>query len=147
MNVDTRTRLAFADENLAVAELAMENGYFNACLQNTQQAVEKYLKAGLLTHNMAIQKTHSVEALNLSLQQAGCKTDLCDDDCDLLDSIYIPSKYPTQSVLPDFEPDRQICLQCVTIAKKLRDAVTSWSTIQNHPDCDANVVDEPKVSD
>jgi len=111
MSVDAQAWFAYADENLAVAQLALKNSYFNACLQNAQQAVEKYIKAGLLTRNVAIQKTHSIEALNLILQEAGGTTDLSDEDCDLLDSIYIPSKYPTQSVLPDFEPDQQISQQ------------------------------------
>jgi HEPN domain-containing protein len=29
---------AYADENLAVARLALDGGYYNACLQNVQQA-------------------------------------------------------------------------------------------------------------
>ncbi|NCD35398.1 MAG: HEPN domain-containing protein [Spartobacteria bacterium] len=123
MSVDAQTWFAYADENLAVAELALDNGYFNACLQNAQQAVEKYIKASLIAKNIAIQKTHSIETLNLTLQEAGYTTDLSDEDCDLLDSIYIPSKYPTQSVLPDFDPDQEISQQCVTLAKKVRAAL------------------------
>jgi HEPN domain-containing protein len=126
MSVDAQAWFAYADENLAVAQLALKNCYFNACLQNAQQAVEKYIKAGLLTRNVAIQKTHNIEALNLILKEAGGRTDLSDEDCDLLDSIYIPSKYPTQSVLPDFEPDHQISQQCVDLAKRVRDALKSY---------------------
>jgi HEPN domain-containing protein len=123
MSVDSQLWFAYADENLAVAELALENGYFNACLQNAQQAVEKYIKAGLSLKNVAFRKTHSIEALSLSLREAGIETGLTDEDCDLLDTIYMPSKYPTQSVLPDFDPDQQISLQCVTLAKKAREAL------------------------
>ncbi|NCD35140.1 MAG: HEPN domain-containing protein [Spartobacteria bacterium] len=88
MSGDAKSWFAFADENLAVAELALENGYFNACLQNAQQAVEKY------------------------------------------SSIYIPSKYPTQSVLPDFEPDQEISQHCVDLAKKVREALEKFSTMR-----------------
>jgi HEPN domain-containing protein len=123
MSGDSLLWFAYADENLAVAELALENGYFNACLQNAQQAVEKYIKAGLIAQKIAFQKTHSIEALNLCLREAGIATGLTDEDCELLDTIYIPSKYPTQSVLPDFEPDQQISLQCVTLAKKAHEAL------------------------
>jgi HEPN domain-containing protein len=125
MSVDSQRWFAYADENLAVAELALKNGYFNACLQNAQQAVEKYLKAGLITKNGVFQKTHSIEALNLCLREAGTATGLTDEDSELLDTIYIPSKYPTQSVLPDFEPDEHISLQCVVLAKKAREALKS----------------------
>jgi HEPN domain-containing protein len=41
MSVDAQAWFAYADENLAVAQLALKNCYFNACLQNAQQAVEK----------------------------------------------------------------------------------------------------------
>ncbi len=35
--------------------------------------------------------------------------------------IYIPSKYPTGGVLPDFSPDDEVCRQCIDIATKARD--------------------------
>jgi HEPN domain-containing protein len=123
MSVDSQLWFAYADENLAVAELALGNGYLNACLQNAQQAVEKYIKAGLISKNVTFQKTHSIEALNLCLREAGVETELTDEDCELIDTIYIPSKYPTQSVLPDFEPDQQISLQCLKLAKKARESL------------------------
>jgi len=43
MKDETSTWLSYADENLDVAELALEHGHLNFCLQNAQQAVEKYL--------------------------------------------------------------------------------------------------------
>ncbi|MFH1626021.1 MAG: HEPN domain-containing protein [Pseudomonadota bacterium] len=45
MKDETRMWLSYADENLEVAVLALEHGHLNSCLQNAQQAVEKYLKA------------------------------------------------------------------------------------------------------
>ena len=33
MNDDSRQWIAYADENLAVARLALGSGYYNACLQ------------------------------------------------------------------------------------------------------------------
>lgn len=44
MKDETGTWLSYADENLEVAELTFDHGHLNACLQNAQQAVEKYLK-------------------------------------------------------------------------------------------------------
>ena len=51
---------------------------------------------------------------------------MSDEDCDLLDTIYVPSKYPMGSVLPDFNPDREIGLQCVEMAGRVRAAVQTF---------------------
>lgn len=123
MNADFTKWIIYADENLAVAHLALEGGYFNACLQNVQQAVEKYLKAALLARSASFQKTHSIETLNRHLQSTGLNAGLSDEDCDLLDTIYVPSKYPMGNVLPDFNPDREIGRQCIEMAERVRVAV------------------------
>ncbi|PKN62431.1 MAG: hypothetical protein CVU57_24395 [Deltaproteobacteria bacterium HGW-Deltaproteobacteria-15] len=44
MKDETGSWIDYADENLDVAVLACDHGHLNACLQNAQQAVEKYLK-------------------------------------------------------------------------------------------------------
>jgi len=41
---------------------------------------------------------------------------LADEDCDLLDSIYLPSKYPVGSALPNFDPDESITGRCLELA-------------------------------
>jgi HEPN domain-containing protein len=43
MKDETRIWITYADENLEVSALALQHGHRNACLQNAQQAVEKYL--------------------------------------------------------------------------------------------------------
>ena len=63
----------------------------------------------------------------LSEQQIIIK--LREEDCDLLDSIYLPSKYPLSGVLPDFEPDATLCRQCV--AHKLRQGTRGIQTISH----------------
>lgn len=125
MSTEPSRWIVYADENLAIARLALEGKYYNACLQNVQQAVEKYLKALLLVGGLEFRKTHSIESLNGQLREDGHHTGLSDDDCILLDSIYIPSKYPFGSALPDFNPDADICRQCLRIAEAVRGAVFS----------------------
>lgn len=117
MSADHSRWVAYADENMAIARLALEGGYYNACLQNVQQAVEKYLKALLLARGLSFQKTHSIGTLNAQLADNGVNTMLSEGDCILLDSIYMPSKYPFGSALPDFNPDADICGQCLQIAE------------------------------
>jgi HEPN domain-containing protein len=123
MSTDVSRWLMYADENLEMARLAIGSGYYNACLQNVQQAVEKYLKAALLSRGQSFRKTHSISTLNDQLAAAGVCGILSEQDCILLDSIYMPSKYPFGSALPDFNPDEEIGRECIQIAEKVRAAV------------------------
>jgi len=111
--------LAFAEENRRVAVLCLESGIFNPCLQNAQQAVEKALKALCLSVGLPLKKTHSIGELRGDLLRAGLGIELTDDDADLLDTIYLPSKYPLGSVLPEFHPDAQTARRCVSMADQV----------------------------
>lgn len=48
---------------------------------------------------------------------------LTEDDCDLLDSIYLPSKYPLAGALPFFEPDDALCMRCLSLAQAVLEQV------------------------
>jgi HEPN domain-containing protein len=123
MRDEARIRLGYADENLASARILLDHGLFNPCLQNAQQAVEKMLKALLIEAGSKTRRTHSIRELLIMLAQVGLDTPVADDDADLLDSIYLPSKYPLGSVLPDFEPDRDIGIRCIDVASRLRESI------------------------
>ena len=125
MKDETKKWLEYADENLRSARLLLDSELFNPCLQNVQQAVEKMLKALLMESTKKIKKTHSMNELVNILDKHGLNVDITEDDCDLLDSIYLPSKYPLGSILPDFEPDLQTCRKCVALAERVWDSVTS----------------------
>ena len=45
------------------------------------------------------------------------------DECDLLDSVYTPSRYPLGSALPDFDPDEALCRQCLRVAERVSELV------------------------
>ena len=47
----------------------------------------------------------------------GIKIEISDEDCEFLDSIYLPSKYPVGSVLPYYEADPEICSHGIAIAE------------------------------
>ncbi len=55
MNGETQLWSRYAEENLRSAEILLESGLFNPCLQNAQQAVEKFLKALLIENSMQFQ--------------------------------------------------------------------------------------------
>jgi len=88
-------------------------------LQNAQQAIEKALKAVLIFKRIPFKRTHDVFELNKELLKNEITIDISEDECDLINSIYLPSKYPLGSVLPDFDPDIQICLEVMSIASRV----------------------------
>ncbi len=45
MKNETKEWIAYADENHRSAEILLEEKLYNPCLQNAQQAIEKYLKS------------------------------------------------------------------------------------------------------
>jgi HEPN domain-containing protein len=118
MSDEASVWLQYARENLQVAQMTLESGLLNPCLQNAQQAVEKALKAVLACRNMPLKRTHSIRDLNRDLLRDGWQTNLTEDDCELLDSIYVISKYPLDSVLPHSPPDLGICQRCVGLANQ-----------------------------
>ena len=123
MKDETKQWLEYADENLMSAKVLLDNMLFNPCLQNAQQAVEKMLKTVLVEFSFKFKKTHSTNELVKMLAENRLDINLAEEECELLDSIYLPSKYPLGSILPDFEPDEQTCRDCIAMAERVRESV------------------------
>lgn len=123
MKDETRVWLRYAEENQEAARLLLEQKLYNPCLQNIQQAVEKGLKSLLLEKSHRYRKTHAITELVTLLAQDGIAIQLKEEDCDLLDAIYLPSKYPLGSVLPAFEPDHELCCRCLMLAESVLEQV------------------------
>ncbi|MFA5812373.1 MAG: HEPN domain-containing protein [bacterium] len=119
MNDEIRTWLHYAEENLKVSGMCLKSGLLNPCLQNAQQAVEKTLKALCVAHGVPLKRTHSISELRGDLLNKGVNTELSDEECELLDSIYLPSKYPLGSALPDFEPTPDVATHCLSLAERV----------------------------
>jgi HEPN domain-containing protein len=123
MKDETLQWLKFAEENLQSAKVLLDSKLYNPCLQNAQQAVEKMLKAVLVERAIKFKKTHSISELTQLLAKNKIIVDLAIEDRELLDSIYLPSKYPLGSVLPNFEPDKNMCRRSIEIAEKLESSI------------------------
>jgi HEPN domain-containing protein len=127
MNVPEATDwLVYAEANFAASKLLLEAGYYNPCLQEAQQAAEKALKAMVMVSGLPLKKTHSIRELKAISEAAGVDVDISIDDCLLVDSIYLPSKYPLGSALPDSAPDADICASCIAIAEKALTAAKAF---------------------
>lgn len=125
MKEDTKYWLKFSSENLDAARILLNSQLYNTFLQNLQQSIEKSLKALFLEYSIKLVKSHSILELRNTLKQNRVSIDLEDDECDLIDSIYLPSKYPIGSALPDFYPDDKICRTCLEIAENVTNQVVA----------------------
>jgi len=126
MKDETKQWLNYASENFTSAKLLLESHLYNPSLQNSQQTIEKYIKAYFVEHGLKLQKTHSILSLNETLKQNDLHLNITDDEIDLIDTIYLSSKYPFGSVLPDFEPDKEICLKCIDIAFRVKEDIEKY---------------------
>jgi len=123
MKDETRLWIDYAEENLASAEILLQSRLYNPTLQNAQQAIEKYLKAYIIEFGLGLPKTHSIATLKNLIEDHGTPLPITEDAVDLIDSIYLTSKYPMGSVLPDYSPDEHLCRECLTIIYEIRDSI------------------------
>lgn len=119
MKDETRVWLRYAEENLQSAVVLSESELFNPCLQNVQQSVEKALKALLIENVIKLKRTHGILELRNILLRNKIEIDISEDDCEFLDSIYLPSKYPLGNALPFYQPDQKICTDGILIAENV----------------------------
>jgi HEPN domain-containing protein len=119
MKDETKIWLEYAKENLKSSKVLLESKLYNPCLQNIQQSVEKAIKAILIEKSIILRKTHSINELRNILDENKLDAKLSEDDCDFLDSIYLPSKYPMVSVLPFYEPNEETCQRGIKVAESV----------------------------
>lgn len=118
MKAETAEWLRYAEENAAVAKLARREGHLNACAQNVQQCVEKALKGVVIELALPFRKTHSITDLRQTLLAAGWDCGVAEDECELLDTLYLASKYPLSGVLPPMDVEPNVCDVCLTLAER-----------------------------
>ena len=123
MQEETKRWLAYSEENYEAAKILLESELFNPCLQNVQQSIEKAIKSLFIEEILPFKKTHNILELKAILEQNEIVLDLTDDDCDFLDSIYLPTKYPIGSAIPIFYPDKDLCKNSIMLAEKVMNNV------------------------
>lgn len=119
MQEETKNWLKYSEENLEAAKILLESELFNPCLHNIQQCIEKALKSIIIEKNIPFKKTHNIFELKNILAENRITIDLTDDECDYLDSIYLPTKYPVGSALPFYYPEKKDCINHIKVAEQL----------------------------
>lgn len=107
------------EENYKASKVLLENELYNACLHNAQQCIEKALKSLFIEKAIPFKKTHNILELKTTLEKHSIIIDLSEDECDFIDSIYLPAKYPVGSALPLFYPDKEICESSITLTDRV----------------------------
>lgn len=114
--------LGFAEEDLKVAEIILEEGIYNQVCFHSQQCVEKSLKAILVKNNQKIPRIHSIGDL-LGICEEISKEDFAqfEDIALILDQYYKPTRYPDAIIgsLPDGLPDEEDAREALDMAKEI----------------------------
>ena len=122
MKKGTKLWLDFADRDLEAARLLADDEYVsNVVLFHAQQCVEKCLKALLEENGVLVPHIHSVVKLNsLVMEEAGISLNLDEDELDLVDAVYIDTRYPSGlGLLPSGFPTREDARDILGIAEKV----------------------------
>jgi len=124
MNETVERWLAFADEDLQVAEIVLKEGIYNQVCFHAQQSVEKALKGLLVQQQPALPRTHAIADL-LRLISAEWLPDLRADLIEKMDDYYIPTRYPDAlpGTLPQGLPGKLEAEEALALAKRVLDEV------------------------
>ena len=122
MKKGAKVWLDFADRDLQAARLLVDREYVsNVVLFHAQQCVEKCLKALLEENGVLVPHIHSVVKLNsLVMEEAGTSLNLDEDELDLVDAVYIDTRYPSGlGLLPSGFPTREDAREILGIAERV----------------------------
>ncbi len=130
MNEEITRWIAFANEDLRVAELAIEDEINNQVCFHAQQCIEKMLKAAILAQGRMPRRTHIIVDL-LNDLAAPWLTDL-GDELKEMDLYYVPTRYPDTlpGMLPDGPPSLADARSALHLARQVYErAVTELNIL------------------
>jgi HEPN domain-containing protein len=119
MNESARRWLAFADEDLQMAELAFGSSLWNQVCFHSHQCAEKSLKALVAERGGSPPRTHRLIDL-LTLLEASALDELA-DELRSLEGFYIPTRYPdaVPSTFPGALPGEHEAQEALTATRKV----------------------------
>jgi HEPN domain-containing protein len=119
MSESTERWMAFASEDLQMAEFALNAKIYNQVCFHAQQCVEKVFKGLLAKLGRTIPRTHSITELLEKLPQ-DWYPDLR-DDLAMLDDFYIPARYPDAlpGSLPEGLPGQTDAMQTIAMVRSV----------------------------
>jgi HEPN domain-containing protein len=114
-----------AGDDLAVARLVYQEGYFSHACFLAQQSIEKMLKGYLLWAANDYPRVHRLVELLALCQERDASFEELLADCIVIDQYYIPTRYPNgiPGSLPDGLPGPDEAQEAVRIAETIRDFV------------------------
>ena len=122
MKKGTTAWLDLAHRDLEASRLLVDREYVsNVVLFHAQQCVEKCLKALLEENDVLVPHIHSVVKLNsLVMEEAGISINLGEDELDLVDAVYIDTRYPSGlGLLSSGFPTKEDAREILVIAEKI----------------------------
>lgn len=117
MNEAVRNWLLFAEQDLRMAELALDEGIYNQVCFHAQQCVEKVIKSPLESNGILPPRTHRLSDLFPLLLEEAQKA-LSPQELYLLDH---PDALP--GTFPEGLPDRQDAEKALALARDVLDYV------------------------
>ena len=124
--------LAFAQEDMRMAELALKDNIYNQACFHSQQCVEKALKGALAHHqDRALPRTHSIADL-LRLLPTKWFGDVRASLIETMDDYYIPTRYPDAlpGTLPEGLPGKPEAEEAIALARKVLEEVKKLTAAQ-----------------
>ena len=115
--------IAFAQEDLKMAELALKERIYNQTCFHSQQCVEKALKGFIAFKGKIHPQTHKLVDI-LSFISEGSFDDLI-DKITVLDRFYTPTRYPDAlpGILPEGLPTEKDAKEAMETAKLVLERV------------------------
>lgn len=120
---DSERWLAFARQDLRMAELAMGEELYNQVCFHCQQSAEKAVKGLLVHQGQTPPRTHRLGDL-LGLLDPNLPSGLT-IEIQLLDRFYIPTRYPDAlpGIFPEGLPDAEDAREALTVAHRVIETV------------------------
>lgn len=127
MNEHREGWLRFANEDLRIAEMALEAGIYNQTCFHSQQCAEKAIKALLLFQGQALPRTHLLGDLLALLNPNPFTISM---SIQLLDRFYLPTRYPDAlpGSLQEGLPNRDDAQEALVVARQVFEQVIQLIT-------------------